>query len=224
MRRNDLALLIAVLSLGAAPLAAQGEIEFRYGQWYRAGNGATYELRTHSPLTGVISQAFGATVLINDRLGRRQAFYGGGWEAHLFRGTSTFGPYGLLGVALGLSTDTAKQALAALWSVGGGLEWRPFGPVRSRPRGAVPRRGSWAAGVLGRWGNSAEGVLAFARTCHRAREPRRWGTVKSEPAGPLQRTPTAADDDLRQRRRRGAHGTRRHRHSVPMGWHGCERF
>ena len=158
MRRNDVGILIASLCL-ARSLAAQGEIEFRYGQWYRAGNGATYEFRSHSPLTGVISQTFGATVLINDRLGRRQAFYGGGWEAHLFRGSYTFGPYGLLGVALGLSTDTGKQALAALWSVGGGLEWRPFdrfavgleGRYRDEDRGP---RGFWSAGGSPRKGLS----------------------------------------------------------------------
>jgi len=159
VRRNDVGFLIATLSLAATPLAAQGEIEFRYGQWYRAGHGATYEFRSHSPLTGVISQTFGATVIVNDRLGRRQAFYGGGWEAHLFRGSSTFGPYGLLGVALGLSTDTATQELAALWSVGGGLEWRPFdrfalgveGRYRDEDRGP---RGFWSGGGSPRKGFS----------------------------------------------------------------------
>src|SRR5207302_5536376 len=35
-------------------------------------------------------------------------------------------PYGVLGVELGLSTDTARQAVAALWSLGVGLEWRPL--------------------------------------------------------------------------------------------------
>lgn len=159
MRRIELGLLIAALGLQGAPLAAQGEIELRYGRWYRAGNGATYEFRTHSPLTGVISQTFGATALINDRLGRRQAFYGGGWEAHLFRGGYTLGPYALFGVALGLSTDTSKQALAALWSVGGGLEWRPFdrfalgveGRYRDEDRGP---RGFWSRGGSPRKGFS----------------------------------------------------------------------
>ena len=154
-----LTMTAAALLAAAGPLAGQGEIEFRYGQWYRAGNAATYEIRTHSPLTGVISQTFGATVLVNDRLGRRQAFYGGGWEAHLFRGSYRFGPYALLGVALGLSTDTAKEALAALWSVGGGLEWRPFdrfalgieGRYRDEDRGP---RGFWAGGGSPRKGLS----------------------------------------------------------------------
>lgn len=162
MRRIDCGILTlttaALLALPAGPLAGQGELEFRYGRWYRAGNGTTYELRTHSPLTGVLSQTFGATILLNDRLGRRQAFYGGGWEAHLFRGSYTFGPYALLGVALGLSTDTAKEALAALWSVGGGLEWRPFdrfalgieGRYRDEDRGP---RGFWAGG-----GNPRKGL------------------------------------------------------------------
>lgn len=171
MPRNDIGCLIAVLFLAAAPLAAQGELEFRYGQWYRGGNGATYEFRSHSPLTGVISQTFGATVIVNDRLGRRQAFYGGGWEMHLFRGSYTFGPYGLLGVALGLSTDTAKQALAALWSVGGGLEWRPFdrfalgieGRYRDEDRGP---RGFWAGGGSPRKGFSLSLGLAIGLGRH----------------------------------------------------------
>jgi cell wall-associated NlpC family hydrolase len=166
VRRTDVGILTAALCLAAAPLAAQGEIEFRYGEWFRAGNGKSYEFRTHSPLTAVFSQTFGATVLINDRLGRRQAFYGGGWEAHLFRGSSTFGPYGLLGVALGLSTDTAKQALAALWSIGGGLEWRPFdrfalgveGRYRDEDRGP---RGFWAGGGSPRKGFSLSLGLAI---------------------------------------------------------------
>lgn len=167
MRRIDLGILIASVACAAPSfLAAQGEFEFRYGQWYRAGNGATYELRSHSPLTGVISQTFGATVLINNRLGRRQAFYGGGWEAHLFRGSYTFGPYALLGVALGLSTDTGKEALAALWSVGGGLEWRPFdrfamgieGRYRDEDRGP---RGFWASGGSPRKGFSLSLGLAI---------------------------------------------------------------
>lgn len=168
MRRTELGMFLATLLCAAAPLAAQGggEIELRYGEWYRAGGGRTYELRTHSPLTGAVSQTFGATVLVNDALGRRQAFYGGGWEAHLFRGSYTFGPYALLGVALGLSTDTAKEALAALWSIGGGLEWRPFdrfalgieGRYRDEDRGP---RGFWARGGSPRKGFSLSLGLAI---------------------------------------------------------------
>lgn len=159
MRLSEAGRITALVVLCGGPLRAQGEIELRYGQWYRAGNGATYEFRSHTPLFGSVSQAFGATVLVNNRLGRRDAFYGGGWEAHFFRGRYTFGPYALLGVALGLSTDTSKQALAALWSVGGGLEWRPFdrfalgleGRYRDEDRGP---RGFWAAGGSPRKGFS----------------------------------------------------------------------
>src|SRR3989454_8446739 len=49
-----------------------------------------------------------------------------GKELQSFRGRSALGPYALAGVALGLSTDTTTQELAAQWSIGGGLEWRPF--------------------------------------------------------------------------------------------------
>jgi hypothetical protein len=156
---SRLAGLTALALAMTAPLAAQSEIEMRYGQWYRSGNGATYEVRSHSPVSGFLSQAIGLTALVNDRLGRRQAFYGVGWEAHLFRGRYAFGPYGLVGVGLGLSTDTGPQSLAALWSVGGGLEWRPFdrfalgleGRYRDEDRGV---HGFWAKGGSPRKGFS----------------------------------------------------------------------
>jgi cell wall-associated NlpC family hydrolase len=77
----------------------------------------------------------------------------------------------LLGATLGLSTDTSTHKLGVQWSVGGGLEWRPFGFVamgieaRYRvldrgPRGFWAtdnaRTGlSWAAGVGIRWGGRA---------------------------------------------------------------------
>ncbi|HYK10751.1 MAG TPA: C40 family peptidase [Gemmatimonadales bacterium] len=199
MRRNDVGILITVLCVAATPVAAQGEIEFRYGRWYRGGHGATYEFRSHSPLTGVVSQTFGATVLVNDRLGRRQAFYGGGWEAHLFRGSYTFGPYALLGVALGLSTDTSKQALAALWSVGGGLEWRPFdrfalgieGRYRDEDRGP---RGFWAGGGSPRKGFSLSLGLAIGLGGHGGGMAERSAAVQGAPAVPaVENTPVPSN-------------------------------
>src|SRR5207244_7299709 len=55
-----------------------------------------------------------------------RAFYGLGYEIQAGRGRTTLGPYGLAGVGLGLSTDAGTQELAAQWSVGGGVEWRPL--------------------------------------------------------------------------------------------------
>ncbi|MGH7673198.1 MAG: C40 family peptidase [Gemmatimonadales bacterium] len=123
-RRTDLALLLACLPTG---LAAQGrDVDLFYGRWYQGNRAATYELRTDAPLTGALSHGFAVQVLVHDSLGRRRAFYGAGWELHALRRRATLGPYVIAGVTLGLSTDTADQALAALWNVGGGVEWRPL--------------------------------------------------------------------------------------------------
>src|SRR2546428_8726185 len=75
---------------------------------------------------GTFTHGFGASVLVNDSLGRRRAFYGLGYEIQAGRGRTTLGPYALAGLALGLSTDPGTQELAAQWSVGGGVEWRPL--------------------------------------------------------------------------------------------------
>jgi len=63
-------------------------------------------------------------------------------------------------IELGLSTDTSTQELAALWSVGGGLEWRPISwfavgsEVRYRLEDRGPR-GFWRARSDARRGVSA---------------------------------------------------------------------
>src|SRR2546428_3375371 len=75
---------------------------------------------------GTFTHGFGASVLVNDSLGRRRAFYGLGYEVQAGRGRATLGPYALAGLALGLSTDTSTQEVAVQWTVGGGLEWRPL--------------------------------------------------------------------------------------------------
>lgn len=109
-----------------AALAAQGRgWEFHLGRWYNGNRAAVYEFRTSSQ-SGAFTHGFGASVLVNDSLGRRRAFYGLGYELQAGRGHATFGPYALAGLALGLSTDTSTQELAAQWSIGGGLEWRPL--------------------------------------------------------------------------------------------------
>ena len=197
MRRTDVLVLIALASW-ARPAAAQGELEARYGRWYRAGGGATYELRSHTPLAGMFSQSFGATVLINDQLGRHQAYYGLGWEAYFLRGRYTFGPYALVGLGLGLSTDTTEQALAALWSVGGGLEWRPFdrvalgleGRYRMEDRGP---RGFWAGGGSPRKGFSLSLGLAIGFGPHRGGGVARAAGPEGPPQPPATIAGSAAD-------------------------------
>lgn len=152
----------ALLGVAAFPVAARAqgvgrEVEVRFGRWYNANDATLYAVRATSPLAGQVSQSFVADAAINDRLGRRRAFYGAGYELQFFRGHAALSPYGVTGVALGLSTDTTVQALAAAWSAGLGLEWRPFGGValgteaRYRVEARGPR-GFWRPGADARRG------------------------------------------------------------------------
>jgi cell wall-associated NlpC family hydrolase len=158
--RIELLLLIA----GVSQLPAQGrDVDLRYGRWYQRNQSTSYELRTSAPLAGIFSHGFSAQALIHDSLGRRRAFYGAGWELHALRHRGTIGPYALAGIALGLSTDTSAQSLAAMWSIGGGVEWRPVSSfalaVEARyrlqdvgPRGfwrSEPRSRDGIAGAVG---------------------------------------------------------------------------
>ncbi len=121
------ALGLALISCPRA-LPAQRALELHFGR--ASGDGgsssASYEIRTSRPFGRALAHGLGATVLVDDDLGRRRAFYGAGYELQALRRRRTFGPYGLIGVQLGLSTDSAGDEVALLWSVGGGLEWRPF--------------------------------------------------------------------------------------------------
>lgn len=113
----ELFLLIA----GVTHLHAQGrDVDVLYGRWYNGNSARTHELR---------SGHLAAQVLVHDRLGRRRAFYGAGWQLQAFRHRSIFGPYAVAGASLGLSTDTTSQSLALLWTLGGGVEWRPLPSV-----------------------------------------------------------------------------------------------
>jgi hypothetical protein len=150
-RLTDTRRLTPLLLLPTA-LAAQGGdrgLEFHVGRWYHGNRATAYELRTSAPLGAVFTHGFGATVLVHDSLGRHRAFYGLSYELQAWRGRAPLGPYALAGLGLGLSSDTT-QALAALWSVGGGLEWRPVGwlavgtELRYRLEDRGPR-GFWRA-------------------------------------------------------------------------------
>src|SRR5207244_7624133 len=100
--------------------------ELHLGRWYNGNRADVYEFRTSSRLAGPRTHGFGLSILVSDTLGRRRAFYGMGYEIQSWRSRSGFAPYALAGLALGLSTDTSTQQFAAQWSVGAGLEWRPF--------------------------------------------------------------------------------------------------
>ena len=163
---------IGCLSLAATAGAqrASSRLDLRYGQWSRAdgGTSVSFELRTGKPLIGPVAHGFTLRVLTDDLQGRRRAFYGAGYELTAFRVPRGIGLYPLAGVALGLSTDTTGDELAALWVAGGGVEWRPVGPlalavelryqVEDRgPRGIWElddRREGWAlaTGVTWHWG------------------------------------------------------------------------
>jgi cell wall-associated NlpC family hydrolase len=155
---------LAPLFLLPATLAAQGGgrgLELHVGRWYNGNRADVYELRTSSRLGGgPFTHGFGATLLVNDTLGRRRAFYGLGYEVQAWRGRTTLGPYALAGLALGLSTNTSTQELAAQWTLGGGLEWRPLSwfalgsEVRYRLEDRGPR-GFWNPRPDARRGMSA---------------------------------------------------------------------
>ena len=150
--------LFTLLGLVPSVLAAQRQaLELRVGRWDNGSGAMSYEFRTRTPLAGPFTHGFAATVLVNDNLGRRRAFYGAGYEIQWFRGTSALVPYALLGAALGLSTDTATQEVGILWNVGGGVAWRPFAgfaleaETRYRVEDRGPR-GFWRAGTDARRG------------------------------------------------------------------------
>jgi cell wall-associated NlpC family hydrolase len=153
------------------PLAGQADghrIEVHAGRWLGGNHSQVYQLRSGGHFAGPLSHGVTVLATVHDSLGRHRAFYGAGYDLLLFRPTRGLGAYGILGVALGLSTDTAPQRLAAQWSLGFGLEWRPVTligvGVESRyrvedrgPRGFWAARDtrtglSWTAGVSLRWG------------------------------------------------------------------------
>jgi cell wall-associated NlpC family hydrolase len=148
-------------------------------------------------LGSTFGHGLAAYVLVHDSLGRRRAFYGAGWELQALRHRRTFGPYALAGVALGLSTDTATQQLAALWSIGAGIEWRPISWVavgmeaRYRLQDLGPR-GFW------RTAGGARGGVGVAFTASLGIGKREWrgervAAPRPPPEPPATITGNAAD-------------------------------
>ncbi|MGH7522558.1 MAG: C40 family peptidase [Gemmatimonadales bacterium] len=160
-----------------------------YGRWYRGNQSATYELRTTTPIGNTFAHGLAAYMLVHDSLGRRRAFYGAGWELQAFRHRRTFGPYALAGVALGLSTDTSTQQLAALWSIGGGVEWRPISWVavgmeaRYRLQDVGPR-GFW------RISSDARDGVSLAVGASLGIGKRGWSGGRTRPSRPPRPAPT----------------------------------
>ena len=123
---------VLIATLGAvcsgSALVAQREVGLLYGRWV-AGRGAggvtTYEVRLDRPLGAWVRHGPTLNVLAEDG-GLGRGFYGVGYEFASPRGGSTLGLYAVLGGALGMAADTAGQRLAALWSAGAGVQWRPL--------------------------------------------------------------------------------------------------
>ncbi len=172
-RRTEL-VLVQLLALAPIALSAQGGggaggggrgLEFHVGRWYNGNRADTYEFRTSTRLGAAFTHGFGVAVVVNDTLGHRRAFYGAGYEIQAWRGRKRFGPYALAGLAAGWSTDTTSHEVAAQWTVGGGVEWRPLSwfaagaelRYRVEDRGL---RGFWRTGNGARTGVSA--ALGFA--------------------------------------------------------------
>ena len=190
-------ILVLLISLPRAASAQVGrDTEVHYGWWLPGDPATTYEFRTSAPLAGEFTHGFGALVIVDDSLGRRRAFYGMGWEVQAFRPRSGLAPYGVAGIALGLQTDTTNHRLAAHWSIGGGVEWRPVSAlavgVESRLRiGDQGPRGFWRAGDAKVGFSLAAGVsLRLGRGAARrgmsAAPPR-----EGPPVAPDQRIPAA---------------------------------
>src|SRR2546429_7875986 len=118
-----------------ATLGAQGRgLELHLGRWYNGNRADVYEMRTAARLGGgdLFTHGVGVTLLVSDTLGRRRAFYGLGYEIQAGRGRATLGPYGLAGLAVGLSTDTATQEVAGPCAGGGGVAGRARPPAPPR--------------------------------------------------------------------------------------------
>lgn len=163
--------------------------EFHLGEWYNGNDATIYELRTIKA-SGVLQRGLVATAVVHDSLGRRRAFYGAGLEFQALRGAGQgrLGPYMLAAVQPGLSTDTGSQAVAILWSVGVGLEWRPLGwlavglETRYRLEDRGPR-GFWRASPGSREGMSA--AIGFSLGGHGRRDAKGASGSGSAPAAAL---------------------------------------
>ncbi len=118
-----IAAVAAIAPVGS--LNAQRLIDFHAGRWVDSEDAWVFQFRSGGRLFGPVSHGVTLLATINDSLGRRRAFYGVGWELILFR-PARFGPYAVAGVAAGLSTDSGPHQLAAQWTAGAGLEWKPF--------------------------------------------------------------------------------------------------
>lgn len=189
---------LVLLLTGASPaLAAQGrDVDLLYGRWYQGNQSTTYELRTSTPLFGSFTHGLAFQALIHDSLGRNRAFYGVGWELQALRHRATLSPYVLAGVTAGLSTDTAAHDFAAVWSLGGGVEWRPLDAFAFTFEGRyrlqdVGPRGFWR--TTGRARDGIGASVGFSLSLGAARRPSPGAAARRPPEAPRNVTGNAAD-------------------------------
>jgi hypothetical protein len=183
---SRLLIATALVALRWPPaVAAQREVGLLYGSW-EVGRTVTYEARLDQPWGSMLRHGI-ALQIASERGGAARAFYGVGYELQVLRGRRVLGPYAVLSAALGGATDTAGQALAALWSAGAGLEWRPvrffaidveraLSGQRPGPRGfwrQAPQSGGYYAGHHGRSRRHRPACLRNARGVPGGRRPGR---------------------------------------------------
>jgi NlpC/P60 family len=157
----------------AGPLAAQQrDLSLLYGSW-AGGDLTTYEARIDRPLGSVLRHGV-ALQALSERRGASRNFFGIGYELETPRGGSTIALYGVASVALGLDSDTSHQALAALWTVGMGLEWRPlrvFGLGLEERYRVIDRgpHGFWRPGAPRKgFGTTLELTIGLGGSAHRS--------------------------------------------------------
>ena len=180
-----------IVGLGAAccgaPLAAQHQVGLLYGRRITGVGGVTtYEARLDRPLGSWLRHGPTLNLLVENRdVGR--GFYGVGYELGSPRAQGTLMPYVVVGGALGLASDTSGQGLAALWSAGAGVEWRPFQfvglSVEERYR-VIDRgpHGFWNPGTPHKgWGTLLGISFALGKEAQRASRHATAGTTASAP-------------------------------------------
>ena len=174
-------------------LAAQArELELAAGPWAGAGGATTYELRALAP--GFLSHGPVALAIIG--AGAR-GFYGAGYDLALGRVRTGLGPYARASAVLGVSADSALERLAAVWTLGAGVEWRPLTALgvtleaRYQIEDGGPH-GFWNPGPGGRGLGAALGVvIGFGRGAAPPIAPPAPGAVTGDAAAVV-RTALAA--------------------------------
>lgn len=185
---------------GTGSLAAQRELGLLFGSWETGAQRgtATYEARIDRPWGRLLRHGVVLQVTNESGPGGR-AYYGVGYELEALRGRALLGPYAVVSASLGAESDTAGQRLAALWTAGLGLEWRPirFFALNAEERYRVSDRGPhgfWSPGAPHKWWSTTVGItIALGRD----RSGPRAVAVRRSPEAPSPASPAAPADPVR---------------------------